>query len=39
MRYGGADKDIRLIGKELGVGNILEGSIQREGDKLRSTSS
>ena len=35
MRYGDANKDIRVIGKELGVENILEGSIQREGDKLR----
>jgi serine/threonine-protein kinase len=35
MRYGNADKDIRLIGKELGVESILEGSIQREGDNLR----
>jgi len=35
MRYGSADKDIRVIGKELGVENILEGSIQREGDNLR----
>jgi eukaryotic-like serine/threonine-protein kinase len=35
MRYGGADQDIRVIGKELGVENILEGSIQREEDNLR----
>jgi TolB-like protein/Flp pilus assembly protein TadD len=35
MRYGGGDKDIREIGKELGVENILEGSIQREKDNLR----
>ena len=35
MRYGDANKDARLIGKELGVENILEGSIQREGDNLR----
>ncbi len=35
MRYHGGDKDIREIGKELGVENILEGSIQRERDNLR----
>ncbi len=35
MGYVGVDKDIRVIGKELGVENILEGSIQREGDNLR----
>lgn len=35
MRYRSADKDIREIGRELGVANILEGSIQREKDNLR----
>ncbi len=35
MRYGSADKDIRVIGKELGVENILEGSIQREKGDIR----
>jgi serine/threonine-protein kinase len=35
MRYKAADKDIREIGKELGVENILEGSIQREKDNIR----
>jgi serine/threonine protein kinase/tetratricopeptide (TPR) repeat protein len=35
MRYRSADKDIREIGKELGVENILEGSIQREKDNIR----
>ena len=35
MRYRGGDKDIREIGRELGVENILEGSIQREKDNLR----
>jgi eukaryotic-like serine/threonine-protein kinase len=35
MRFKGADKDIREIGKELGVENILEGSIQREKDNIR----
>ncbi|OGD20922.1 MAG: hypothetical protein A2W03_07355 [Candidatus Aminicenantes bacterium RBG_16_63_16] len=35
MRYGDANKDVRVIGEELGVENILEGSIQREKDNLR----
>jgi tetratricopeptide (TPR) repeat protein len=35
MRYRSGDKDIREIGKELGVENILEGSIQREKDNIR----
>jgi len=35
MRFKSADKDIREIGKELGVENILEGSIQREKDNIR----
>jgi eukaryotic-like serine/threonine-protein kinase len=35
MRFKGADKDIREIGKELDVENVLEGSIQREKDNIR----
>ena len=35
MRFKSADKDIREIGKELAVENILEGSIQREKDNIR----
>jgi TolB-like protein/Tfp pilus assembly protein PilF len=35
MRFKSGDKDIREIGKELGVENILEGSIQREKDDIR----
>jgi serine/threonine protein kinase len=35
MRFKNADKDIREIGKELGVENILEGSIQREKENIR----
>jgi serine/threonine protein kinase/tetratricopeptide (TPR) repeat protein len=35
MRYKSTDKDIREIGKELGVETILEGSIQREKDNIR----
>ncbi len=35
MRFRGANKDLREVGKELGVENILEGSIQREKDNIR----
>jgi serine/threonine-protein kinase len=35
MRYRSTEKDIREIGKELGVETILEGSIQREQDNIR----
>jgi TolB-like protein/Flp pilus assembly protein TadD len=35
MRYKSGDKDVREIGKELGVETILEGSVQRERDNLR----
>jgi len=35
MRFRGGDKDLREVGKELGVENILEGSIQREKDNIR----
>ena len=35
MRYKNTDKDIREIGKELGVATILEGSIRREKDNIR----
>ncbi|MBM3284675.1 MAG: hypothetical protein FJY81_02280, partial [Candidatus Aminicenantes bacterium] len=35
MRYKGTDKDVREIGKELGVATILEGSIQKERDNIR----
>jgi len=35
MRYKNTNKDIKDIGKELGVATILEGSIQREKDNIR----
>ena len=35
MQYKATTKTIREIGKELNVGVILEGSIQREGDQVR----
>jgi TolB-like protein/tetratricopeptide (TPR) repeat protein len=34
-RYRNSTKGIRDIGKELGVGKILEGSVQSAGDKIR----
>jgi TolB-like protein/DNA-binding winged helix-turn-helix (wHTH) protein/Tfp pilus assembly protein PilF len=37
MQYKGAKKDARQIGRELGVDYILEGSIRREGDRVRIT--
>lgn len=35
MQYKNTEKTIKEIGRELGVENILEGSIQRAGDKVR----
>ena len=35
--YGDAPRDVREIGKALGVDYVLEGSVRREGDKLRIT--
>jgi TolB-like protein/tRNA A-37 threonylcarbamoyl transferase component Bud32/Flp pilus assembly protein TadD len=35
MRYKNVEKDVRLIGKELDVATILEGSIQKEKDNIR----
>jgi TolB-like protein/DNA-binding winged helix-turn-helix (wHTH) protein/Tfp pilus assembly protein PilF len=37
MQYKGAKKDTRLIGRELGVDYILEGSVRRDGDRVRIT--
>ena len=34
-RYGGAEQDALLAGRELGVSAVLEGYIQRDGDRLR----
>ena len=33
--YGGAPVDLRKVGTELGVDYVLEGSVRREGDRLR----
>jgi TolB-like protein/class 3 adenylate cyclase/Tfp pilus assembly protein PilF len=35
--YKGKPVDVRQVGKELGVGYVLEGSFQRVGDQLRAT--
>ena len=37
MTYKGANKDIARIGRELGVGFVVEGSVRREQDKVRIT--
>jgi TolB-like protein/Flp pilus assembly protein TadD len=35
--YKGKPVDVRTIGRELGAGAVLEGSVQRSGDRLRIT--
>jgi len=35
--YKGKNEDLRAIGKALGVANILEGSVRKQGDKVRIT--
>src|SRR5216117_2700584 len=35
MQYKGAAKNVRDIGKALGVSNVLEGSVRRAGNKVR----
>jgi len=35
MRYKNTDKDIKEIGKELGVAAVLEGSVQKEKNNIR----
>jgi TolB-like protein/DNA-binding winged helix-turn-helix (wHTH) protein len=37
LRYRGTKKSIQDIGRELGVGYVVEGSVRREGDRLRVT--
>jgi TolB-like protein/Tfp pilus assembly protein PilF len=37
MRYKGSDKSLREIAFELGVAHMLEGSVQRSGDRVRIT--
>ena len=35
--FKGSNQDVREIGKQLGVGTVLEGSVRRSGDRLRIT--
>ncbi len=35
--YKGRSEDVRSIGRELGVGSVLEGSVQKSGNRLRIT--
>ena len=35
MKYQGSSKTVAEIGRELGVGTVLEGSVRRAGDRLR----
>jgi serine/threonine protein kinase/tetratricopeptide (TPR) repeat protein len=37
FRFRGRDADVRQIGRELGVGAILEGSVRRAGNRMRIT--
>jgi TolB-like protein/class 3 adenylate cyclase/tetratricopeptide (TPR) repeat protein len=37
MSYKGKSVDVRQVGRELDVGYVLEGSIQRQGERIRAT--
>ncbi|MFO0585438.1 MAG: hypothetical protein U0229_24415 [Anaeromyxobacter sp.] len=37
FQYKGKNEDLRTIGKALGVANVLEGSVRRQGNKVRIT--
>jgi len=37
MTYKGTDIPVRQIGRELGVGSVLEGSVRKSGDRVRIT--
>lgn len=37
FRYRGSDRDVRLVGEELDVGAVLEGSVRKAGDRIRVT--
>jgi len=37
MQYKGTDKDVRQVGRELGVAYVLEGSVRRVGNQARIT--
>jgi TolB-like protein/DNA-binding winged helix-turn-helix (wHTH) protein/Flp pilus assembly protein TadD len=37
FQFGGKDVDLRDVGRKLGVANVLEGSVRREGNHVRVT--
>jgi TolB-like protein/Flp pilus assembly protein TadD len=37
FKFKGQNEDVRIIGEQLGVANVLEGSVQRSGDRIRIT--
>jgi TolB-like protein/Tfp pilus assembly protein PilF len=37
MQYRGTDKPVRRIGQELGVAHLVEGSVRRQGERVRIT--
>ncbi len=37
FKFKGTSEDIRVIGEQLGVATVLEGSVQRSGDRVRIT--
>ena len=37
FQFKGKNEDLRVIGRKLGVANILEGSVRREGNRVRIT--
>jgi TolB-like protein/Tfp pilus assembly protein PilF len=37
FKYKGKEADLRMVGRELGVKYVLEGSVRRSGDKVRIT--
>ncbi len=37
FQFRGAGEDVRAVGRHLGVGILLEGSVRKEGDRLRVT--
>jgi len=37
FKFKNTNEDVRIIGEQLGVATVLEGSIQRSGDKIRIT--
>jgi TolB-like protein/DNA-binding winged helix-turn-helix (wHTH) protein/Tfp pilus assembly protein PilF len=37
FQFKGKNEDLRVVGQKLGVANILEGSVRRDGDRIRIT--